>query len=318
MKRYLVTGVAGFLGSHLAEFLLTQDTAVYGTVHRDTKNIQHLKARLAVVPCDVLERRRIRAIVADVHPDVVVHLAGQTLPALSWRDAKTTFRLNILGALYLLDAIRETNGDPVVEVASSSAVYGFSCQDGRPIKEDDELRPPNPYGVSKVAVDLLSRLYWQAYGMRVVRVRPFSIVGPRKVGDVCSDLARGVVAVEKGQTDRIRVGNLAAVRDFVDVKDAVRAMWMAAEKDEPGEAYNICSGVGHKVQEILQILLRIATRPIPVDQDPARMRPSDVPAIIGDNAKLRALGWEPQIPIEETMAATLNFWRGLAKPESVE
>jgi GDP-4-dehydro-6-deoxy-D-mannose reductase len=158
-------------------------------------------------------------------------------------------------------------------------------------------------------VDLLSRVYWQAYGMKVVRARLFFVIGPRKVGDVCSDFARGVVAVENGRSDCLRVGNLAAIRDFVDVQDAVRGLWLLAEKGLPGEVYNICSGVGHRVQEVLDILISMAARPMLVERDPHRMRPSEEPVVVGDNSKLRALGWEPKIPLPETLAAILNFWR---------
>ena len=312
MKRCFITGVGGFLGSHLAEFLLAQGVAVYGTVHRDTRNIEHLKPRLTVLPCDILDGQRMRAIVAEVEPDVVVHLAGQTSPALSWRDGQTTLQVNISGTLCLLDAIREARGDPVVEVACSSAEYGFVSEDEIPIRETTQFRPASPYGVSKVAVDLLSRLYWQAYGMKVVRARLFFVIGPRKVGDVCSDFARGVVAVENGQSDCLRVGNLAAIRDFVDVQDAVRALWSLAEKGLPGEVYNICSGVGHRVQEVLDTLISMADRPMLVERDPHRMRPSEEPVVVGDNSKLRALGWQPKIPLPETLAAILNFWRARA------
>lgn len=309
MKRCLITGVGGFLGSHLAEFLLAQGMAVYGTVHRNTKNIEHLKLRLTVLPCDILEKQQMKAIVAEVKPDVVVHLAAQTLPALSWRDAETTFQVNISGTLCLLDAIREAGGDPVVEVACSSAEYGFTSEHEIPIKETTELRPASPYGVSKVAADLLSLLYWQAYGMKVVRVRPFLVMGPRKVGDVCSDFARGIVEVEKGQSDGLRVGNLEAVRDFLDVRDAVRALWILAEKGAPGEVYNVCSGVGHSVREVLKILISLATRPIPVGPDPSHLRPADEPAVVGDNTRLRALGWEPQIPLGRALDTVLDYWR---------
>lgn len=312
MKRCLITGVGGFLGSHLAEFLLGQGVTVYGTVHRDTKNIEHLRSRLTVLPCDILDRQRMKAIVSEVNPDVVVHLAAQALPALSWRDAQITFQVNISGTLCLLDSIREAGGDPVVEVACSSAEYGFASEHEIPIKETGELQPASPYGVSKVAADLLSRLYWQAYGMKVVRVRPFLVIGSRKVGDVCSDFARGVVAVEKGQSDRLRVGNLAAVRDFLDVRDAVRALWLLADKSPPGEIYNVCSGVGHRVREVLDVLISMANGPMPVVQDPARVRPIDEPVLVGDNSKLQALGWQPLIPFEKSLADVLAYWRQAA------
>jgi len=311
MKRCLITGMGGFLGSHLAEFLLAQDVAVYGTVHRDTKNIEHLKPRLTVLTCDILDKQRMKAIVAEVEPDVVVHLAAQTLPVLSWRDAETTFQVNVLGTLHLLDAVREAGGDPVVEVACSSAEYGFASEDGIPIEETGELQPASPYGVSKVAVDLLSRLYWQAYGMKVVRVRPFFAIGPRKVGDVCSDFARGVVAVERGRSDRLSVGKLEAVRDFLDVRDAVRAFWLLAENGSPGEVYNVCSGVGHRVREVLELLIALSGNEIRYEVVPEKARHSDVPVCIGDNLKLKTLGWSSQIPLEKTLADMLDYWRSL-------
>jgi GDP-4-dehydro-6-deoxy-D-mannose reductase len=309
--RVFITGMGGFLGSHLAEFLLAERMAVYGTFHRATKNIEHLKSRLTILPCDILDKQRMKAIVAEVEPDVVVHLAAQSLPVLSWRDAETTFQVNVSGTLCLLDAIREAGGDPVVEVACSSAEYGFASEDEMPTKETGELRPTSPYGVSKVAVDLLSQLYWQTYGMKVVRVRPFFVIGPRKVGDVCSDSARGVVAIEKGRSDRLRVGNLDAVRDFVDVRDAVQAFWLLAEKGSPGEVYNVCSGVGHRVREVLELLITLSGNEIRYRVVPEKMRPYDVRICIGDNFKLKALGWKPQIPLERALAHILDYWRGI-------
>jgi GDP-4-dehydro-6-deoxy-D-mannose reductase len=311
MKRCLITGVGGFLGSHLAEFLLAQDVAVYGTVRRDTRSVEHLKPRLTVLPCDILDKQRIKAVVAGVEPDVVVHLAAHTSPVLSWQDADMTFQVNLSGTLCLLDAIREAGGDPVVEVACSSAEYGFASEDEIPIKETGELRPASPYGVSKAAVDLLSRLYWQAYGMRVVRARPFFVIGPRKVGDVCSDFARGVVAVEKGQSDGLSVGNLEAVRDFVDVRDAVRAFWLLAEKGSPGEVYNVCSGVGHRVRDVLELLITLSGNDVRYRVAPEKTRQCDALVCIGDNLRLSELGWKPQIPLEKTLADMLDYWRGI-------
>ena len=311
MKRCLITGVGGFLGSHLAELLLAQDVAVYGTVRRDTGSVERLKPGLTVLSCDILDKQRTRDVLAQVEPDVVVHLAAHASPVLSWRDADMTFRVNLSGTLCLLDAIREAGGDPVVEVACSSAEYGFAGEAGSPIKETGELRPASPYGVSKVAVDLLSRLYWQAYGMRVVRARPFFVIGPRKIGDVCSDFARGVVAVEKGQSDGLSVGNLEAVRDFVDVRDAVRAFWLLAEKGSPGEVYNVCSGVGHRVRDVLELLITLSGNDVRYRVAPEKTRQCDALVCIGDNLRLSELGWKPQIPLEKTLADMLDYWRGI-------
>jgi GDP-4-dehydro-6-deoxy-D-mannose reductase len=310
MNRCLITGMGGFLGSHLAEFLLAQGLAVYGTVHRDVRNIELLKHKLVHTTCDLLERDQVEATVATVRPNLVFHLASQSLVPRSWLDPEETLRVNVLGTLHLLEAIRRAGDHPLVIVAGSSAECGATSQRQIPITEDKPPCPASPYGVSKVAAGLLARLYWRAYGMKVVQVRPFFVIGPRKVGDVCSDFARGVVAVENGHSERLTVGNLAPIRDFLDVRDAVRAFWLLAESGSPGEVYNVCSGVGHTVREVLDIIVSLARRPVPVEEDPQRMRPADEPCIVGDNRKLRALGWAPELPLERTLADMLDYWRG--------
>lgn len=309
MKRSLITGIGGFLGSHLAEFLLARGIAVAGTVHKNDRSIRHLKDKLALLSCDILDAKQVEDVVRKAQPEVVFHLAAKSLPVLSWQDPEATFRVNVFGTLHLLEAVRNAGIDPVIVVACSSAEYGFGASDATPIKEERPLHPASPYGVSKVAVDLLAHLYWRTYGMRIVRVRPFFVTGPRKVGDVCSDFAQGIVAVEHGKQQVLKVGNLEAVRDFLDVQDSVRALWLVAQKAHPGEVYNICSGVGYKVGEVLQMLLAMARSPIRVEHDPARLRPADEPTVIGDNSKLRALDWEPQIPLRQTLEQMLNSWR---------
>jgi GDP-4-dehydro-6-deoxy-D-mannose reductase len=307
--RCLVTGAEGFLGCHLAELLVAKGLTVYGTVQGDTRNLDHIKDKLALLPCDVVDRQRVTEVALETKPDVVFHLAAQSLPVLSWQDPETTFRVNVMGTLHLLEAIRRADFDSIIVVAGSSAEYGIGGQDEMPIKESRELRPTSPYGASKVAVDLLSRFYRQTYGMKVIRVRPFFVIGPRKTGDVCSDFATGILDIEEGQSDKLRVGNLESVRDFLDVRDAVRALWLLAEKGTPGEVYNICSGVGHSVREVLELLISLANRPIPVEQDATRLRTADEPVVIGDNGRLRALGWKPEISLDRTLGAVLDYWR---------
>jgi GDP-4-dehydro-6-deoxy-D-mannose reductase len=311
MRRCLITGAEGFLGCHLAEFLVAKGLTVCGTVQGDTRNLDHIKDKLALLPCDIVDRQRVKEVALETKPDVVFHLAAQSLPVLSWQDPETTFRVNVMGTLHLLEAIRRAGLDSVVVVAGSSAEYGISGQDEMPIKESRELQPTSPYGVSKVAVDLLSRFYRQTYGMKVIRARPFFVIGPRKASDVCSDFARGIVEVEKGRSDRLRVGNLEAVRDLIDVRDAVRALWLLADKATPGEVYNVCSGVGHRVREVLDLLITLSGNESRYRVVPDKMRPYDAAVCIGDNLKLKALGWEPQIPLERTLADVLDYWRGV-------
>lgn len=307
---YLITGCGSFIGSHLAEFLLERGMSVCGIVHQDSRNIDYFKDRLTILRGDILDKERIESIVTQVNPDFVFHLAAQSLPRYSWQEPEETLKVNILGTLYLLEGIRKAGIDPIIEIACSSGEYGFSGEGDIPIKETKELQPSNPYGVSKVAEDMLSYLYWQTYRLRVIRLRPFYITGPKKTSDVCSDFARGIVEIEKGQRQALNVGNLETVREVLDIRDCVAAMWLLAEKGTPGDVYNICSGKGYKIKDVLHKLISLSQQHIEVRLDPDLMRPSDEPVLVGDNSKLRQLGWEPQIPIERTLADILDYWRG--------
>lgn len=309
MSRVLITGVGGFLGSHLAEFVRQEGQAVTGTVHRNTPPPDFVADAITTLPCDVLNGREVEEAVEAARPEFVFHFAAQSLPRLSWQDPQTTFRVNVLGTLYLLEAVRKTGLDPVIVIAGSSAEYGPATPANARLREESIIRPASPYGASKAAADLLAAFYGEAYRLRVVRIRPFLAIGPGKVGDVCSDFARGIVAVERGLRSALPVGNLEAVRDFLDVRDVVPACWLIARRGAPHQAYNICSGRGHSIQEVLDILLSYAARNIPVAHDPALMRGNDQAIVVGDNSRLRALGWQPTIPLERSLAEILNYWR---------
>jgi len=214
----------------------------------------------------------------------------------------------------LLEAVRKSRCDPVIQIAGSSEEYGLVYPDEMPIKETNPLRPMSPYGVSKVAQDLLSRQYYRSYGLKTVVTRAFNHTGPRR-GDVfvTSNFSKQVAETEKGLREAvICVGNLNAQRDFSDVRDIVRAYWLAVNKCEYGEVYNICSGKARKIQSVLDLLLSMSkVRNIEVKQDPSRMRPSDVEILQGDYSKFKeATGWKPKIPFEQTMEDLLNYWRG--------
>ncbi len=305
----LITGCGGFMGSHLAEFLLDQGKAVSGLVHRDTRNIDHLRRRLRLFSCDLLDSAFLAEVLADVKPDIIFHLAAQSLPVLSWKDPGATFRVNVLGTLALLEAVRQTKANTRLVIAGSSAEYGCVREDEVPIKEEQALRPSSPYAVSKMAQELLAHLYGQAHGIEVVRVRPFLIVGPRKVGDAFSDFARGIAEIEQGTRDVLLVGNLEVVRDPADVRDAVKAMALVGEKAPAGEVYNICSGRGYRLADILDLLVSLAHKQIEVRRDPQRLRPLDEPILVGDNSKVRRLGWAPCIPLRDTLSTILESWR---------
>jgi GDP-4-dehydro-6-deoxy-D-mannose reductase len=308
-KRCLITGCGGFMGSYLADFLLETGMIIYGTVHQESANIDHIKNSLTILKCDMRDKESVESTVAEANPDFVFHLAAQSLPVQSWLDPEKTFRVNVSGTIYLLESIRKLGIDPIIEVACSSAEYEPCNENTLPIKEINKLQPSSPYGVSKLAEDMFARLYWQAYGVKIIRLRPFFVIGPRKISDVCSDFANGIAEIEVGKRDTLNVGNLETVRDFIDVRDTVMAMWLLIEKGKPGEVYNICTGKGYKIREILEMLISLSSKPIKVRPDPHLMRSFDTPAIIGDNSKLLALGWKPRNPIERTLSEMLDYWR---------
>jgi len=305
----LITGCGGFIGSYLAEYLLENGLAVHGIIHQNRKNIAHLGSRLNVLKCDLLDRDEVESIVAHVKPDFVFHLASENSIPASWQDPGKTLKTNVLGTLNLLDGIRKTGIDPVVEVTGSSAEYGFVTRDEIPIMETRESRPTSPYGVSKAAESMLAYLYWHAYGMRIVRLRPFYVIGPRKAPYACSDFARTIVDIEAGTKQELRVGNLESVRDPVDIRDVVRAMWLLAEEGKPGEVYNICSGREYTIGDVLEIMVALSHQPVRVVADTTRLRSSDEPVLVGDCGKLKSLGWQPQIPIEKSLSDILEYWR---------
>ncbi len=310
MKKYLIIGSGGFIGSYLAEFLIEKKLCVYGTFFKNTNRIEHLKTNITLLEYDIRDKIRIENIIDKVSPDVIFYLASQNFVVPSWENPENTLKTNILGALYFLEAVRKSGTDPLIEVISSSAVYGLNQENEIPVKENKEFRPINPYAVSKIGVDMLSYLYWQAYSLKIIRVRPFNITGPKRTSDVSSDFAKEIVMIEKGRRKELVVGNLEPVRDITDIRDAVKALWLLKDKGCPGEAYNLCNGHGYKIEEILNILISLSMlKDIKIYRDPSKLRKTDDLLQIGDNTKLRNLGWIPEIPLEKTLSDMLHWWR---------
>ena len=313
--RVLITGFTGFVGSHLADYLVARgDAEVFG-VHRwrsRLENIEHLGDRVRRVECDVRDAAAVRRVLRDVRPDRIFHLAAQSYVPTSWLTPAETLGGNVLGQVNLFEAIRDLGLTPQVHIAGSSEEYGLVLPHEVPIREESPLRPLSPYAVSKVAQDLLAYQYWKSYRLHVVRTRGFNHTGPRR-GEVfvSSNFARQVAEIEKGHREPVvQVGNLDSIRDFTDVRDMVRAYWLALERGEPGEVYNICSGRGYSARQVLDILLDLANVKVEVREDPVRMRPSDVPLLVGDGSKFRSVtGWEPTIPFEVTLKDLLEHWR---------
>jgi GDP-4-dehydro-6-deoxy-D-mannose reductase len=313
--RVLITGVTGFAGSHLADLCLAKKNVdLYGIIRwrSRTENIEHIWDRLKLLECDLRDATSTRDVIEEVKPDYIFHLAAQSFVPTSWRAPTESLVTNIIGQLNVFEAVRKAGLRTRIQIACSSEEYGMVYPNETPIKETNPLRPLSPYGVSKVGQDMLGYQYFMSYGMEIVRTRGFNHTGPRRPGIfVSSDFAKQLVDIERGvQKPVIKVGNLEAFRDFTDVRDMVQGYWLALEKGKAGEVYNLCSGRAWRVRDILDALVSIVGVKVEIRQEAARMRPSDVPRLEGDNSKFRAdTGWQPAIPFERTLADLVEFWR---------
>ncbi len=311
----LITGITGFVGSHLAEYLLSLGTIeVFGTFRwrSRTENIEHIKTKIKLFECDAKDAVSMREVIKKVRPERIYHLAAQSYVPMSWVAPAETLITNIISQVNLFEAVRAEDIDCRIQVAGSSEEYGLVFPNELPIRETNPLRPISPYGVSKVAQDLLGYQYFKSYGMFIVRTRAFNHTGPRR-GEVfaTSNFAKQIAEIEKGKKEPvIYVGNLEAVRDFTDVRDTVVGYYLSLEKGEKGEVYNICSGQCYKLREVLEILLSLTAKEIEIKVDPKRMRPSDVELLAGDSSKFRAqTGWQPKISFKQTLSDLLDYWR---------
>ena len=314
--KVLVTGVTGFAGSHLVDYMLAEkkDVEIIGIQRwrSRTENVEHFLDRVRMVECDLRDASSVRDVLDEARPDWIFHLAAQSFVPTSWTAPTESLVTNIIGQLNIFEAVKKLHIHPRIQLACSSEEYGMVHEKELPIRETNPLRPLSPYAVSKVGQDMLGYQYFMSFKLPVIRTRGFNHEGPRR-GPVfvCSDFAKQIADIEKGRRPPvIRVGNLDARRDFTDVRDVVRAYWLALEKGEPGEVYNICSGKDWTIRAMLDHLLTLTKAKVKVEQDPARMRPSDVPVLLGDASKFKkATGWVPTIPFEKTLADLLEYWR---------
>ena len=301
--RALITGSQGFVGQYLRQEL---ESSGYEVVGLD------LQPGEGAIQADLLNPEQINAAVKQAQPDAVFHLAGQADVAKSWKIPQKTMEINVIAAVNLMEAVRAFDPSARMVMVGSSDQYGNLGEAGRLVSEQLETNPQTPYAVSKKAQEEMARVYVRAYGMNICMTRSFNHGGAgQRLGFLIPDFASGIVKVERGEAKSLKVGNLTSRRDFTHVRDVVRAYRMIAEKGKPGEVYNVGSGVTYSAQEILDKLCEMAVCPIPVEQDPARMRPSDTPVICCDHSKLtRDTGWEPNIPLEDILSDTLRCWRG--------
>jgi len=321
IKKVLITGIGGFVGSHLAEYILEKfpQIEVLGLTRwwEPRENISHILDKIKLCYGDLVDLPSLKKILAEYRPEVIFHLAAQSYVDFSFLAPITTLETNVIGTANLLEAVKElklsSGYDPVIHICSSSEVYGQVKEDEIPIKESNPFRPASPYAVSKVAEDMLGFQYWLSWGIKTIRTRMFTHTGKRRGEPFAeSNFAKQIAAIEASLMPKvIKVGNLNSVRTFADVRDAVRAYWLLVTKCPAGEVYNIGGTRTMTVGEMLNKLISLSfVKDIKIEVDPARLRPSDVTLQIPCNDKfIKATGWQPEIPFEKTMKDLLDFWR---------
>jgi len=320
-SRILITGCTGFVGIHLVEqcrkrYPHAQLFGITGhkTLQTDTPGMSDVKIWVA----DMTLPEATRQVVAMSQPDLIIHLAAQSSVSVSWKDPLGTLDVNAGGVIHLLEAVRSEKITPRVVLVGSGEQYGIVHPEDIPIREECLFRPVNPYAVSKVTQDLYGYQYFVAYGLPILRARPFNHFGPRQTSTfVIANFARQIALIEVARTEPVlSVGNLEVWRDFLPVDDVVAAYLAIAEQGKPGEAYNIGSGQARSIKEILDLLLSFARVPIQLREDPARLRPIDVPLLKADTSRLRTdTHWKPVVQFEFALQQTLDYWRTVVNSE---
>jgi GDP-4-dehydro-6-deoxy-D-mannose reductase len=314
--RVLITGITGFVGSYLAEYLLERKSGVeiWGLVRWNSRRDQlgPLEDLVRLVVGDLSDASSLIRALQAARPDVVFHLAAASTVASSWNTPAEVFSVNSVGQIHLFEAMRTLNIEPTIVIASSAEAYGRVGAAASPLSENAVFEPVSPYGVSKATQDLLAQQYFAAYSLPTIRLRLFNHTGPRRPERfVASGFARQIAEIERGlRPPRILVGDLNAVRDFSDVRDIARAYWLASTHGCPGDAYNVCSGKPVSIRTLLDRLLAFTDEAVEIQVDPGRLRTAEISRLFGDNSKfLEATGWEPVIPLDQTLLDLLNWWR---------
>lgn len=309
MSKGLVIGAAGFVGSYLIDEMRACGMDAYAT-KLPHERMEYAQAN--IYDLDILDKEAIVALLLEVRPDYIFHLAAQSSVGLSWKNPGLTVDVNIKGSINVMDAVRELYYKPRVLLIGSGEEYGHIRPGETPIKEDNLLRPGNIYAATKACQNMIGSIYAQAYDMQLMMVRSFNHIGPGQAPMfVVSDFCKQVAEIEKGLREPVMyVGNLAAKRDFTDVRDVVRAYVKLIGQGVPGETYNMGSGHAVEIRKVLDMIISLSEKEIRVETDPNKIRPVDVPIIEADITKLHELtGWEPRIGLERTIRDTLDYWR---------
>ena len=314
MRKALITGISGFAGSHLAE-RLSGRWELWGThIGHGLENLEGVKG-INLVECDLVDSALASAVIRKVKPDVIFHLAAQSMPSLSFSHPAETLRTNIFSTLNIFETVAGFSPDTVIVNIGSGDEYGDVKDSELPVNEKAELRPLNPYAVSKVTQDLLAFQYWKSKGLKVVRARPFNHFGARQAESfVAAEFAKQIAEIEARikKEKALKVGNLDVAKDFLDVRDVVAAYELLVHKGSYGEVYNIASGRALSIREMAEKLIALSHDKIEIVQDPSKKRPTDIAAMYGDASKLKSLGWSQRYTLEESLKALLEYWRARA------
>ncbi len=310
-KKALITGIGGFVGSHLTELLISKNIAVNGFYHpsHPISNLDHVREKVNLYPLDIFKAKNIRKYLKIIKPDYVFHLAAISSPGQSFQNSLLTLENNILGQLKLLDALVAVKSEAKILIVGSSEEYGNVSKN--PVSESAAIAPLSPYAISKVAQDFLGYQYFLRENLQVVRVRPFNHTGPRQaVNFVVPAFASQIAQIEMTGRGIIKVGNLASYRDFTDVRDIVKAYLLALQKAETGEVYNLGSGRALKIADVLNSLISLSSAEIEVKIDKSRFLPIDIKKICCDYTKFhKQTGWNVEIPLQKTLMDTLEYER---------
>jgi len=338
METILITGANGFLGSHLTDFCIKQGKMIYGIdlPNRPLHNLNHYtdgqlsfsseekikafdvsiqipttNANFVFLECDLNNASLLEIIIKKIKPKFIFHFGAQPLVIPSWEDPVGTIKTNVIGTINIFEAIKKSKLKTRVIVACTSAEYGTTTSLNRPLKELDPLLAIHPYGISKIATELLARQYYINFGIETINLRFFNQTGPRKKGDACADFISKIAKIESNLSEPIiEVGNLNPYRDFTGIRDSLNAIWLAATKGTPGETYNVCSSKKIQIRQLLNIAISFSSKEIEVRENaPHKLRKTDEDIILGDNSKIKKeLGWNLSVPIEETLKDMYDYW----------
>ena len=308
--KVLITGITGMVGDEFARAYKERGYEVVGIARNSAPARMYEDRRDDLIRCDIIDRDQVENVVKEIQPDLIIHMAAQAFNGLSWQCEELTHLTNYTGSLNLIRAVHKIKPSAKMLLACTSAEYGLFRPEECPLKEDRNLRPLTPYGVSKVGMEMIAYQYIANYGLKIFLPRMFIHVGTgHPPATAIQNFARQLAMIKKGLiAPEVHVGNLSTSRDFIDVRDGVRGMMMLADSDLVGTPVNICTGNTYKIIDILNKLIEIAGVKVDVIRDEKYVRISDEPTLVGDNTRLKSLGWKQQYTIEETLQAVFNDW----------